>query len=177
MKTDGTEFFYMDENNQNFKITNARNIAKTNVNPLFETLKPIYAKVSTKKHHFFLWFKMFRLNPLKYVLIYMLRTFTSALFSGSFLLLETKYLKVEEKISICQYFSLSKLKYEMWKKVLSKCAIRLFYNYVSLFLNSNTFSLCSICNVWFFYYQNYFFEAQVINSLILFTTSPIICDV
>lgn len=104
MKTDGTEFFYMDENNQNFKITNARNIAKTNVNPLFETLKPIYAKVSTKKHHFFLWFKMFRLNPLKYVLIYMLRTFTSALFSGSFLLLETKYLKVEEKISICQYF-------------------------------------------------------------------------
>ncbi|XP_052695895.1 cell-death-related nuclease 7-like [Crassostrea angulata] len=44
LKTDGTEFFYMDEDNQNFQKTNAHNITKTNVNPLFETLKPIYAK-------------------------------------------------------------------------------------------------------------------------------------
>lgn len=57
LKTDGTEFFYMDENNQNFQKTNAHNITKTNVNPLFETLKPIYAKVSTKKHHFFFCFQ------------------------------------------------------------------------------------------------------------------------
>lgn len=43
----------MDEDNQDFKITNARNIAKTNVNPLFETLKPIYAEVSTQENSIF----------------------------------------------------------------------------------------------------------------------------
>lgn len=52
LKTDGTEFYYMDEHNQNFKKTYAHDITKENVNPLFKTLKPIYDEVSTKKHHF-----------------------------------------------------------------------------------------------------------------------------
>lgn len=52
LETNGTEFYYMDEDNPNFKKTYAHNIATTNVNPLFKTLKPIYDKVSTKKTHF-----------------------------------------------------------------------------------------------------------------------------
>lgn len=43
MHTVGTEFFYMDANNQNFKITWMRNIARSNMNPLFQTLKPLYS--------------------------------------------------------------------------------------------------------------------------------------
>lgn len=52
MKTHGTEFYYMDEDNEKFKKTNAHDITKEKVNPLFKTLEQIYDNVSTKKHHF-----------------------------------------------------------------------------------------------------------------------------
>lgn len=42
VRTTGNEFFYMDEDNQCFKRTRARDITRRNVNPLFETLRPIY---------------------------------------------------------------------------------------------------------------------------------------
>eukprot|EP00105_Crassostrea_gigas_P023904 XP_011443949.1 PREDICTED: plancitoxin-1-like [Crassostrea gigas] len=40
--TVGTEFFYMDADNQNFKITTMQNVIRPNRNPLFQTLKPLY---------------------------------------------------------------------------------------------------------------------------------------
>ncbi|XP_065922756.1 plancitoxin-1-like isoform X2 [Magallana gigas] len=41
--TVGTEFFYMDADNQNFKITTMQNVIRPNRNPLFQTLKPLYS--------------------------------------------------------------------------------------------------------------------------------------
>lgn len=43
--TVGTEFFYMDADNQNFKITTMQNVIRPNRNPLFQTLKPLYSNV------------------------------------------------------------------------------------------------------------------------------------
>lgn len=53
MRTTGNEFFYMDEDNQCFKRTRARDITRRNVNPLFETLRPIYFNVSIRRIFFF----------------------------------------------------------------------------------------------------------------------------
>lgn len=52
MRTTGNEFFYMDEDNQCFKRTRARDITRHNVNPLFETLRPIYFNVSIRRIFF-----------------------------------------------------------------------------------------------------------------------------
>lgn len=52
MRTTGNEFFYMDESNQCFKRTRARDITRRNVNPLFETLRPIYFNVSIRRIFF-----------------------------------------------------------------------------------------------------------------------------
>lgn len=55
MHTVGTEFFYMDADNQNFKITTMQNVIRPNRNPLFQTLKPLYSNVGIQEHRHLLY--------------------------------------------------------------------------------------------------------------------------
>lgn len=61
MNTAGTEFFYMDSNYRSFLLKDA-DITKSNKNPVYKTLKPLYDEVSIQRQMLMVCIYLFKMN-------------------------------------------------------------------------------------------------------------------